>query len=125
LAEDLPKGGNGRPAQEVVLDYIKGEFFRVIHADGIIGGLTPQGLLHLAFYSERPPIPKRTVHPLTPTGALGNPIPEKTVVRDCTVVRELDVDVIMTFQVAEQLHIWLGERLEELKKAFERGSTKQ
>jgi hypothetical protein len=124
LAEDLPKSGDGPPTQEVVLDYIKGEFFRVIHADGVIGGPTPQGLLHVAFYSERPPIPKRMVQTLTPTGALGNTIPEKTVVRDCNAVRELDVDVMMTFQVAEQFHLWLGQRLEEWKKVIEQGRAK-
>ena len=73
------------------LDHIKGQFFRVVHADGIIGGSTPQGQLHIAFYSERPPIPKRTVHQVSAGGALGSPIPEKTVVRDCTAIRELDL----------------------------------
>jgi hypothetical protein len=125
LAENLPKGGNGQPTQEVVLDYIKGQFFRVVHADGIIGGSTPQGQLHIAFYSERPPIPKRTVHQVSAGGALGSPIPEKTVVRDCTAIRELDVDVMMSFQVAEQFYLWLGQRLDEMKKVFQGGSQKQ
>lgn len=125
MAEQSPKGGNGQPTQEVVLDYIKGQYFRVVHADGMIGGPTPQGNLHIAFYSERPPIPKRMVQPVSATGVLGNPIPEKTVVRDCTAVRELDVDVIMTFQVAEQFHQWLGQRIDELKKAIQGGSSKQ
>jgi hypothetical protein len=125
LAEDLPKGGNGQPTQEVVLDYVKGQFFRVVHADGIIGGPTPQGQLHIAFYSERPPIPKRTVHPVSAGGALGSPSPEKTVVRDCTAIRELDVDVMMSFQVAEQFYLWLGQRLDEMKKVFQGGSQKQ
>jgi hypothetical protein len=121
LAEQPPKGGNGQPTQEVVFDYIKGEFFRVIHADGMIGGPTPQGNLHIAFFSERPPIPKRTVQTVTALGALGAPVPEKMVVRDCTVVREMDVDVMMTFQVAEQFHQWLGQTLDEMKKLMQRG----
>jgi hypothetical protein len=122
LAEQPSKGSNGQPAKEVVFDYIKGEYFRVIHADGMIGGSTPQGNLHVAFFSERPPIPKRTVQTVNALGALGDQIPEKTVVRDCTVVREMDVDVIMSFQVAEQFYKWLEQRLDEMKKMMQRGT---
>ena len=125
MAEQLPKGGSEQPTQEVVFDYIKGEYFRVIHADGMIGGPTPQGQLHIAFFSERPPIPRRLVQPVSPTGVLGSPIPEKTVVRDCNFVRELDIDVMMTFQVAEQFHQWLGQRIDEMKNEFQGGSSKQ
>ena len=121
MAEQSPKGGNGQPTQEVVLDYIKGQYFQVIHADGMIGGPTPQGYLHFAFYSERPPIPKRMVQPVSPEGVLGNPIAEKTVVRDCTVVRELDVDVVMSLQVAEQFYQWLGLRIDEMKRPYQGG----
>ena len=110
---EAPK--DGRPVREVTFDYIKSQFFRVIHADGAIGGITPHGFLHFAFFSERPPLAKRLVHPMTPQGELGGPIPEKTVIRDA-IIREMDVDVIMTLQAAEQLHTWLGQRLDEIKK---------
>jgi hypothetical protein len=107
-------GGNGKPAPEVAFDYIKSQYFRVIHADGIMGGPTPQGYVHFAFYSERPPLPRRQVHKVTPTG-LGDVIPEKTVARDA-IVREMDVDVIMKIDVAEQFHQWLGQRIQEIKR---------
>ena len=58
LAEQK-KQGNGHQEHEVAFDFIKSEYFRVIHADGALGGPTPQGLVHMAFYSERPPIPRR------------------------------------------------------------------
>jgi hypothetical protein len=112
---DKPTGGNGKPAPEVAFEYIKSQYFRVIHADGIMGGPTPQGYLHFALYSERPPLPRRVVHSLSASGVLGDPIQEKTVVRDA-LVREMDVDVIMRVEVAEQFHIWLGQRIQELKK---------
>ncbi len=116
LAEK-PTGGNGQPAQEIAFDYIKSQFFRVIHSDGVIGGPTPQGFLHFTFYSERPPLPRRVVHHVSAGGQLGDPIAEKTVVRDA-LVREMDVDVIMRLEVVEHFHQWLGQRLEEMKKLF-------
>lgn len=109
------QGGNGQQAQEATFDFIKSEYFRVIHADGAIGGPTPQGHIHVAFYSERPPLPRRIVQPITPAGILGEAIPEKTVMRDA-IVREVDVDVMMTYPVALQLHQWLGQKLEDLQK---------
>jgi hypothetical protein len=115
--------GNGaRRPIEVAFDYIKSQFFRAIHADGAIGGGTPQGHIHFAFYSERPPLAKRQVHTVSPQGDLGAPIPEKTVIRDA-IVRELDVDVVMTVAVAEQFHIWLGQRLQEIKKMTSGGNS--
>ena len=38
--------------------YIKAYNFRVVHVDGVIGGITPKGLLHLAVFSERAAIPQ-------------------------------------------------------------------
>jgi len=49
---------------------------------------------------------------------LGETVVEKSVVRDA-IVRELDVDVIMTYSVLENLHAWIGQRLEELRKLRE------
>lgn len=112
---DPTKGGNGKPAQEIAFDLIKSAHFRVIHVDGAVGGPTPQGLMHIAFYAERSPIPRRIVQGINPDGTLSMPIQEKTVIRDA-LIRELEVDAIMSLPVAEQLHKWLGDRIDELKK---------
>jgi hypothetical protein len=118
------RAGNGAPSvQEVAFDYIKSQYFRVIHADGVIGGGTPQGHVHFALFSERPPLAKRQVHSISSQGVLGAPIVEKTVIRDA-IIRELDIDVIMTVAVAEQFHQWLGQRLEEIRKMTSGGVTK-
>jgi hypothetical protein len=111
---EQPKGGDGSPHQEIAFDFVKSEFFRVIHVDGVIGGPTPRGLLHMAFYSQRPPLPKRIVQKITPTGQLGESVAEKMVVQDA-IIREMDVDVIMSIDVAKQVHQWLGERLNEIE----------
>jgi len=92
--------------------YIKGQFFRVAHADGVIGGITPQGLIHAAFYSERPAIPQTTEHELSP-GGLGAQLSQEG---KEGLVRELDVDIIMTRAVAASFKDWLERQIAELDK---------
>ena len=97
---------------KVNFDYIKGNFFRVIHVDGAIGGITPQRLVHAALYSERSSIPQRLVHIINPDGSLGDRIDEETLTRGA-VVRELEADLIMTAETAGSLAKWLLEKVRE------------
>ena len=101
---------------QVGFDYIKSTQFRVAHVDGGIGGITPSGLLHFAVFSERPAIPKHTVH-LIEDGRLGAELPQLKVSRG-TVVRELEVDLIMSLQVATGIRDWLDQ---QIAKASELG----
>ena len=93
---------------QVAFDYIKGNLFRVVHVDGAIGGATPNGGLHIAFFSERLPIPQREVRSVNPDGSLGGIAESK--VRPA-IVREIDFDIIMSLPVAEGLVSWLQERV--------------
>ncbi|HLW54414.1 MAG TPA: hypothetical protein VKW06_16380 [Candidatus Angelobacter sp.] len=45
----------------VCFHYVKSNYFRVIHADGMYGGLTPCGGIFFALYSDRQPLPELTV----------------------------------------------------------------
>ena len=117
MAEQGRPSGNGEASPRVNFDYIKGQQFRVIHADGAIGGLTPNGHIHMSLYSERPPIPRRMVFTIEGS-RLGNELLAERVVRDA-IVREVDIDVIMTVDVAESLVTWLTEKVIELRKMGE------
>jgi hypothetical protein len=120
------KSGNGRQImipvhaaapepQNVAIEYIKGQLFRVVHADGAIGSITPSGNVHIAFYSERAAIPRMMVHPRNENGTLGPPIPEQTVTRP-GLIREMDVDVVMGPAAVDALITWLQERRADLAK---------
>jgi hypothetical protein len=106
---------DGKLPQKIAFDYIKGQSFRVIHADGAIGAVTPNGNIQFAIYSERKAIPRRQVHTIEEGSILGDVIPEETVSRD-SIVREMDINVVMNSEVAANLAKWLLERVEELKK---------
>lgn len=114
----MAKAGKGQKESQdrsdFQFDYLKSQYFRVIHADGAIGGVTPSGFIHFALYSERAAIPTQITHLIKPDGSLGDTVTEKTVARG-TIVREMDVDVILSVPVAESLQKWLGEKIEEAK----------
>ena len=114
-------GGNGDAGNRVAFDYIKSQHFRAIRADGAVGGVTPTGNIHLALYSERHPIPRRVVHQVHDR-RLGAVLPNETVSRDA-IVREMDVDVFLSIDVARNLHRWLGEKIKESEQV--RGGTSE
>jgi hypothetical protein len=98
--------------ESVKFFYQKSQFFRVIHADGVMGGLTPHGLLHFGFYSERPAFPQSQVHNFSPEGVMSDPV--STEGKD-GLVRELDVDVIMSRKTAIEFRDWLDTRIKEFE----------
>ncbi|MGH6917460.1 MAG: hypothetical protein ACREJ0_07120 [Geminicoccaceae bacterium] len=109
-----------RPAaDEVAIDYIKAQEFRVIWADGVIGAITPSGMVHFALYAERPAIPRRQVYSIEKisgnTGRLGPEIAEKRVSRG-SIVREMACDVFLSTSTAESLANWLLERVSEARQ---------
>lgn len=95
---------------EITFDYIKSNFFRVIHADGAFGGLAPNGNIHMALYNERQAIPTKMVYPIEGTG-LGPEIRKKRKGRE-GLVREVEVDVILSIEQAQALHTWLTNKIE-------------
>lgn len=111
MAEAKATRGNGEASLRVNFDYIKASHFRVIHMDGAVGAVTPNGHINMSLFSERPPLPRRMVHELK-ENALGDEIKDQRVTRDA-IIREMDVDVIMTIDVAESLRTWLRDRIEE------------
>ena len=104
---------DGRPEEQpptsVDIHYMKSNLFRVIHADGAVGSLTPRGLLHMTLYNERPAIPKRGVRDISEDQETLSP--EKITETIGGVVRELEVDVMMSETFALELRDWLNKRL--------------
>ena len=104
-----------KEAQKPLAEFhqIKSNFFRVIHADGAFGGVSPNGYIHMSIYSERRALPRLIVHEIEPD-SLG-----KEVGREgrAGMVRELEVDVVLDEGTAIALRQWLGDKIEELQKA--------
>ena len=101
--------------QKLRFHYIKSNYFRVIHADGAYGGVSPRRTIQINFYSERQPIPQLTVHGVAGDGALSGELPDERVVRD-GIVREIEAGVIVTLEAAESLRDWLSDNINKLQE---------
>lgn len=107
---------NEAPTNAIPVHYLKSNQFRVIHADGAYGGITGQGWIHMAIYSERNPLPRQTEHPIIAGSTLG---PERVVEQREGFIREIENSVLMNIEVAKALHRWLGQKIEEHSKLDE------
>ena len=119
MAEDGP--------QKVKFEYIKSNSFRVIHADGAYGGLTPRLGIFLSFYSERPPIPKVIVHEVGPDGTLGDELKLERQTRE-GIIREAEIGITLDVEVARTLVAWLQEKInnvEEIRATLKKQKQEQ
>jgi hypothetical protein len=101
--------------RRVTIDYLKSNLFRVIHADGVVGGLTPRLDLHIDFWNERIPIPKQIAHSITSDGHMGEEIREGRLSRS-SLVREVEVGIVMSVNNAKAFRDWLDERIREAEQ---------
>lgn len=101
-------------------NYLKSRDFREASCDGVVGGPTPAGKLWMAFFTERLPLPKRVRHSIQSTGAANEftlvPDAEPTLIDSLSgVVRNVEFGLYLDLSTAEQLHEWLGRKIETLK----------
>jgi hypothetical protein len=104
--------------------YLKSSAYRVIHADGIIGGQTPSGFLQFSFYTERLPIPTMIEHAVTDLGGDIKRLGQETRREGKQgIVRDVEVGVIMTVDMAKQLRGWLDDKISKFTAADEVGAS--
>lgn len=104
-----------KPPTRVRFHYLKSNNFRVIHVDGAVGSSTPSGMgIHMTLFSERSAIPQQLEFELSEEGKIGKEIPESKITRE-GIVRELEVDAIMSLDRARALHAWLGNQIKTLE----------
>lgn len=103
--------------KEIAFEYLKSNFFRVISASGAFGGLSPTGReIHMAIFSERRAIPKKTVHSVSREGKIGEEVIQKREVRG-GFIREIEVDLVIDLQTALRIQEWLQDKIQQLVKA--------
>lgn len=97
----------------VAFRYARSRMHRSVHVDGAIGGINGRGQLNISLYSERVPLPEGTV--ATVDGD-GNLVEEFLAEPLETLLREVELTVILDLQTAEELHDWLSERIFDLRR---------
>src|SRR5438477_10352388 len=103
---------------KIKFDYIKSNFFRTARADGAWAGMNGYADIVLNFFSERTPIPQRTVQP-TIGQRLGEEIVAERVIRDA-IVREVEISLSMSIDVAKAMRTLLDGQI----RAVELGKKK-
>ena len=86
--------------------------FQTLQADGMVGGLTPNGQAFLAFYVERAPLPRRMIRRFNEDGTLGD-----VVEIDCKVgiFRELHTGLTFSRDGLESLKTNIEKLLQDME----------
>jgi hypothetical protein len=113
LPDAASDAGGGQTPRRIRVHNIKSNHFRVIHADGVWGGVTPHAMFHMVFFNERQAIPQELVMEVQGTNL--------TELRDRRVgkegfVRELEVEVLMDLSTAQVVRDWLTRNLEQAER---------
>lgn len=107
-------GNKGLEGNNLPVTYLKTNDFRTNFASGAFGGITPQGLIDMNFYVERPVIPKRVVVDYSNSQ---NKI-EKTISSEGLdgIVREVFGGIVLNKVTAQGLVVWLKDKIENIEK---------
>jgi hypothetical protein len=106
--------GEPEKPRELKFHYIKSNFFRTVHADGVLGGLSPTASIIMNFYSERQAIPKIVTHEIKPDMTLGQELKKEG---KEGIVREVEISISMGVPAAQALKDWLETRIKEFEEA--------
>jgi len=99
---------------KIQFHYNMSNHYRVIHADGAFGGITPTGLINMNIFSERRPLPDLNVYKITDDNKIGEEIMEMRVGKN-GVIREVESGILIDLEKAESLAKWLNDKITELK----------
>lgn len=103
---------NLKTDKEISVHFVKSAQYREIYADGIWGGGTPHGMIHIVFFNTRWPTPKVTVHEVK-DGAPDKELMDRREGLD-GIVRHLEAGVYLNLQDAMVFQQWLGRKIEDL-----------
>lgn len=101
--------------QTIEFNYIKGNYFRIVHADGVMSNGTPHGNLFLGFYSERFPLPDSQTFEINEEGRTISEVVEKRKINSNGVMREVEVGVMLDIELAKVLVLSLSKLIRQLE----------
>ena len=107
----------------VTTTYVRSPLHRVIHGSGMWGGITPQGELRISFFNEMQRLPESAVYDITPSESgpltISEVEEERIGGQAHETTREVEVDVVVSINVARSLYRWIGEKLTDYDRLME------
>jgi len=107
--------------QEIEFHYLKMANYRSYHADGVFGGITPQGNIYMELFLERAPTPKSIIHEINEDGSLGRELSRQG---KAGLIREIEAGVVLDLATAEVVVNWLTDKIGMLKSQSSVGKDK-
>lgn len=105
-------------ANQIIFNYVKSNFHRVIHIDEVLSGITPSGEIYVELCSERPSLPKQVVVHFDDDGEVKDTSINPQNVKS-HVDREVEASIVMSLDTAESLFLKLFDLIESLKEGDE------
>ncbi len=101
------------PKREVHFRYIKASDYKSHHVDGIHGGLTGRGLLHMNFFVEKQPFPDTETYVLEE-----NSLKLSSEKKTEPAIREVEGALIMDYNTMKSMRDWLDNKIKDFEKNF-------
>ena len=89
--------------------YEKSPAYQEARVDGLFGGITPKGEVHVYLYTEVLPMPTSIEHRLEQSGRLGSELARDI---DRGIVRFVHAGITLDVETARSLRNWLDDKLE-------------
>lgn len=99
---------------ELKFKYIFNYGYNPVYVNGAHGGVSPRGELVMNFYLERMALPQSITHEINPNGTIGSEVGAEPADLKNSLVRFIETGVVMNYQNAKELLLWLGERVKEM-----------
>ncbi len=98
--------------ESVEFRFVNSNYWRVIHADGVYGGVTPRGDILMSVWSQRTALPTSVTHEILADG-LGKEIARES---SGAVIRELEAGIVLDVELAKVVVKWLQEKIKDHSK---------
>lgn len=95
--------------------YIFPDEYNPVYANGVFGGVSPQGEIVVNFFFERNPIPYSETRNVDDNGQLTEVIKIDPQEHDTNVLRVISNGVILNLQSAKAINEWLTGKIIELE----------
>jgi hypothetical protein len=102
-------------ANQLIFNYVRSNFHRVLHIDETLSGITPNGEVYVELCSERPSLPKQVVVHFDDDGEVKDTSINPPDVKS-HVDREVEASIVMSLDTAESLFLQLFDLIESLKE---------
>ncbi len=109
--------GRGAP-RRIRYRYVKHPDYRVVFANGAVGGATPRGDIKFDLFIEYVEVPEETAHSVTPDG-IGPEVERNPT--DPPFIRQSQMGVIMSPGQARSLAHWLMGQVDALERRKQDG----